>query len=480
MPTTSRREFLKSSAAASTAFGLFTISGTKASGKVIGANDTIRIGVAGIHGQGKYHIKGFAGQKNVEVAYLADPDSRWFDTRSAFVTDAGGRAPKCVGDPREMFDAADIDAVSIATPNHWHTLLTIWACQAGKDVYVEKPLSHNVSEGRLCIEAATKYNRIVQHGTQSRSNHGRANEIAAVQSGDYGKLIVSKGYCCKARWSIGEKPVTSPPSELDFDLWLGPAPKLAYHDNLVPYNWHWFWPTGNGDIGNQGVHQLDVARWAIKDSTLPTRVWSLGGRFGYADQGVTPNMQLAVFEYGDVYLVFEVRGLVQKHDKFPRKVDNEYYTTEGVIMNGRFRPAGGGKSEKLKNYSVRVTPGNRYGSFIRALRSRKQEDINATVEDGHYSSALCHLANISYRLGREVPFDHRTQSLGDNKEILDSFNDIQENLIGVGVELKDKSYQLGADLQFDPQTERFVDNPEADKMLTREYRKGYEVSSDMV
>ena len=204
--------------------------------------------------------------------------------------------------------------ISIAAPNHWHSLITIWACQAGKDVYVEKPLSHHMSEGRKCVEAARKYRRVVQHGTQKRSHQQLAQQISAIQSGKYGKLLVSKGYCCKPRWSIGFKKPAQPPAHLDFDLWLGPAPEQTYHENLVHYNWHWFWDTGNGDIGNQGVHEMDVARWAIKGATLPTRMWSLGGRFGYEDQAQTPNTLLAVYEYGETLLVFETpRSCRERH-----------------------------------------------------------------------------------------------------------------------------------------------------------------------
>ncbi len=272
MARITRRSFVKSSAAASTAFGLFTIAGTKSSGRVLGANDMIRVGVAGIHGRGQSHIDGFGKElkdQNVQVTYLIDPDTRWFDSRKSTVAGFGGGDPKCVKDIREALDDKNLDVVTVATCNHWHSLITIWACQAGKDVYVEKPISHNVFEGRKCVEAAAKYGRVVQHGTQQRSSLERAREIAAVQSGKYGKLLVSKGYCCKPRWSIGTKPLGAPPAELDFNIWLGPALEQSYHANLVPYNWHWFWDTGNGDIGNQGVHEMDVARWAIKDATLP-------------------------------------------------------------------------------------------------------------------------------------------------------------------------------------------------------------------
>src|SRR6266542_3185571 len=307
-----RRSFLKQTVAASAVFPLFHIAGTKASGWVLGAHDVIRVGVAGIHGQGNAHIDQYLELRNVQVTHLIDPDRSLFASRSQKIREKGANTPKCFQDIREALEDKDLDVISVAAPNHWHSLLTIWACQAGKDVYVEKPLSHLFDEGRRCIEAARKYGRIVQHGTQQRSSESRANEIAAVHSGKYGRLLVSKGYCCKPRWSIGRKPVETPPPDLAFDLWLGPAPLQPYHGNLVHYNWHWFWDFGNGDIGNQGVHEIDVARWAIPGANLPTKVWSLGGRFAEEDQGQTPNMQLAVMEFGDVLLVFEVRGLVDK------------------------------------------------------------------------------------------------------------------------------------------------------------------------
>jgi predicted dehydrogenase len=482
MARITRRKFLKRSAAASTAFGLFTIAGTKASGRVLGANDTIRVGVAGIHGRGQSHIDGFGHElkgENVQVTYLIDPDSRWFESRKSAVAAAGGRSPECVKDIRQALDDPNLDVVSVATCNHWHSLITVWACQAGKDVYVEKPISHNVFEGRKCVEAAKKYGRVVQHGTQQRSSKERAGEIAAVQSGRYGKLLVSKGYCCKGRWSIGAKPVGAPPSELDFNLWLGPAPEQSYHGNLVPYNWHWFWDTGNGDIGNQGVHEMDVARWAIKDSTLPKSVWSLGGRFGYEDQGQTPNTQLAVFDYGDALLVFEVRGLVDNPDRgnVARNVSNEYYTTDGMILEGKFYPHGSKEGIAIERPEVRVTPGGTFGSFIRAVRSRKPEDNNADAEVAHYSAALCHLANISYRLGQQVPYDRAAAALGDNKQVVAAFDNIRDNLKAIGLKLEETDYTLGRTLAFDPAAEKFTGAgaDEANPLLTRPYRAPFVV-----
>jgi predicted dehydrogenase len=483
MSQLTRRQFVKSAAAASTAFGLFTVAGTKSSGKVLGANDVVRVGVAGINGRGGSHINEFAKMKGVQVTYLIDPDSRLFGSRTQTVEKLAGNTPKCVQDIRTALEDKDLDAVSVATTNHWHSLITIWACQSGKDVYVEKPISHNVFEGRKCVEAARRYKRMVQHGTQQRSSGGRAKEIAAVQSGKYGKLLVSKGYCCKPRWSIDKKPTQDAPDGLDFNLWTGPAAKQSYHGNLVHYNWHWFWDFGNGDIGNQGVHEMDVARWAIPGATLPTKVWSLGGRFGYVDQGQTPNTQMTVMEFGDVLLVFEVRGLVEDpkantpRSKDLTRVDNEYYTTEGRIHQGKFYPKSGGAAEKLADCGGEVRPGGPFGSFINAVRSRKEEDLNANAEIAHYSAALCHLANISYRLGEPVSWDQKSKTLGDNKVVYETFAALESNLTqGVGLKLDGLTYQLGRTLSFDPQKEKFVGDAKAEQLLTREYRSPFAVA----
>jgi len=483
MARLTRRRFLQSSVAASTAFGLFTVAGTKASGRVLGANDTIRVGVAGIRGRGQSHIDAFARDQkdhNVQVTYLIDPDTRLFDSRRSKVAQSGGNEPKCVKDIREALDDKNLDVVSVATCNHWHSLITIWSCQAGKDVYVEKPISHNVYEGRKCVEAAQKYGRVVQHGTQQRSSLDRAKEIAALQSGKYGKLLVSKGYCCKPRWSIGTKPFETPPAELDFNIWLGPAPEQPYHGNLVPYNWHWFWDTGNGDIGNQGVHEIDVARWAIKDATLPKSVWSLGGRLGFEDQGQTPNMQMAVFDYGDALLVFEVRGLVGNAQKgnVPNKVLNEYYTTEGVIREGKFYRNGEGDGEAVTGgESAHVTPGGPFGAFIQAVRSRKPEDNNANAEVAHYSAALCHLANASFRLGNATPLAKAGENLGDNARVKETFGNLSDNLEAVGVNLDATTYKVGPHLTFDPASEKFTGEhaAAANPLLTRAYRHPFVV-----
>lgn len=483
MASISRRDVLKA-AAASSVFPLFTIAGTKASGQVIGANDVVRIGVAGVNGRGGSHINEFTKKDSkAQVTYLIDPDKSLYPDRTDAVKKKAGNTPKCVADIRQALDDKELDAISVATPNHWHSLISIWACQAGKDVYVEKPLSHNLFEGRKLVEAMRKYKRIVQHGTQNRSSVGKAKEIAAVQSGKYGKLLVSKGYCCKPRWALNPHPVESPPATLDFNLWLGPAPEQPFHKNLHPYNWHWFWDFGNGDIGNQGVHEMDIARWAIKDATLPNKVWSLGGRLGYTDQGQTPCMQMAVMEFGDTMLVFEVRGLVGKHDAWPNKVGNEFYTTDGMIADGKFIPKSGDKPVELKddpNLEVKVAPGGAFGSFINAVRSRKIEDCNCDAEVGHYSSALCHLANISYRLGaKDASAAEPYVDLGENKQVRETYINLQENLKAVDVDITKTKFKVGRVLKCDPTAELIIDDAEANGLLTRSYRDPFVVPNEV-
>jgi len=480
----SRRTFLRRTAAAalggtaSVATGL-TIAGTKASGRVLGANDTIRVAVAGINDRGQAHIAAFTDIDKVQVTHLVDPDSRLFESRAEAVKRRGGNTPKCFQDIRQALDDKDLDVVSVATCNHWHSLITVWSCQARKDVYVEKPCSHNVFEGRKCVEAARRYNCIVQHGTQQRSSRERASQMAAIRSGKYGKLLVSKGYCCKPRWSIKFKEPKDPPKGLDFNLWLGPAPQQPYHENLVHYNWHWFWDFGNGDMGNQGVHEMDVARWAIKDATLPKSVWALGGRWvdepDFKDQGQTPNMELCVFDYGETLIVFETRGLVGRHKGFPPKVANEFYTTEGMIRDGKFHPKEGGKTHDVEVEPILVTPGREFGSFIRCVRSRKREEVNGEIEEAHCSAALCHLGNISYRLGEPVPFSHAPPAVADNQQIAESFDAIKENLKAAGLNLAQATYQLGPTLKVDPKMEKFIDNEQANRLLSRPYREPFVV-----
>ena len=472
-----RRTFLTQAAAAAA-----VAAAARPLAKVLGANDQIGVAVVGINGRGSSHIGEFRDMADTRVVALCDVDSNVLAARAKPFADEGQEVATYT-DFRALLEDRRVDVVSIATPNHWHSLMTIWACQAGKDVYVEKPCSHNVFEGRKCVEAARKYGRIVQHGTQGRSSDGTARQIAAVRSGRYGRLLVSKGYCCKPRWSIGFKPFTPVPPHVDFDLWLGPAPDQFYHENLVHYNWHWFWDTGNGDMGNQGVHEMDIARWAIKDATLPKAVIGMGGRWvdepGFKDQGQTPNMELSVFDFGGTLLVFETRGLVDKIPAFPRRVGNEFFMEGGVIRDSRFFPGGEGEGEPLADVDYELRPGGHFGNFINCVRSRRQEELNADILLGHYASALCHIGNISYRLGSDVPFAERPAALTASKVVSDSMLTVLENTRAIGVGEECTTYRLGSALEFDAATEQFVDSPSANMMLSRPYRRPFVVPDEV-
>ncbi|MHC4173147.1 MAG: Gfo/Idh/MocA family protein [Planctomycetota bacterium] len=471
MKRITRRNFMKSSIAAGVGWTL-----ARPFSRVRGANSDIRMAVIGINGRGGRHIEEFRRLPGVRVVALCDVDRNVLDRRVRPFENRNERVDSYV-DVRELLEDISIDAVSVATTNHWHSPITVWACQAGKDVYVEKPCSHNIFEGRQSVEAARKYNRIVQHGTQSRASSNWTRQIAVVQSGVYGQLLVSKGYCCKPRWSIGFKPIKIPPEHLDFNLWLGPAPEQPYHENLVHYNWHWFWDTGNGDMGNQGAHQMDIARWAIKDSTLPASVISMGGRWvdgpNFTDQGQTPNMELSVFDYGQTLLVFETRGLVGRDDEFPRKITNEFFLEEGSIIGGKFYPWGSDQGEPLVSVDYPRPSENNFENFISCVRSRRQQDLYADILEAHLSSALCHLGSISYRMGSEVPFDEDTTVLGDDEIVSDSMMAVLENTKAIGVDPATSTYRLGPKLEFNPETERFVDNLAADMLLTRPYREPF-------
>jgi predicted dehydrogenase len=498
----SRRSFIKGSL--SVAAGSLLIAGTKASGDFRGANEAIRVAIAGINGRGGAHIDAYGGMKDVRIAYLVDPDTRLYPAKLRSVEnrvtkpekpakgEAGANAekdapppppapnavaflpPRTVPDIRTALDDKDVDAISIATPNHWHSLMTIWACQAGKDVYVEKPLSHNIHEGRIAVDTARKYGRIVQHGTQSRSSGGWDKVAAAIASGKLGKLLVSRALCYKPRPSIGFKPVEPVPAGVDFNLWLGPAPQTAFHKNLVHYNWHWFWDYGNGDIGNQGVHEMDKARWAIPNGTLPKTAISLGGRFGYEDQGQTPNTQIAIIDYGQTQLIFEVRGL--KTGKYlDEGVGNIFHCEAGTIRGTKFYPKDSDKSAPLPDVEVPKRPGNgNFGNFIAACRSRRKEDLNADVLEAHLSCIPIHLANASYRLGADVPFNPKTKAFGDNKDAYETLARMEEHLKENALKLEGMNYRLGKLLTIDPRSE-MTDDPKANEILTGTYRKGFEV-----
>jgi predicted dehydrogenase len=477
-----RRDFVKNTLAAAASI---TIAGTKSSGRVLGANETIRVGVAGLNGRGGSHVDAFSSMPGVQVTYLIDPDARTFGRHVKRVQERSGNAPRTVADVRRALTDRNVDVITIATPNHWHALMTMWAVQAGKDVYVEKPASHNVREGRMAVDLARKHNRIVQHGTQSRTEGGWKDVVAVIRSGKLGRLLVARGLCYKRRDnSMGMAPSINRadvPGQLDFNLWTGPAPMRPYHENLVPYRWHWFWDFGNGDIGNQGVHEMDKARWAIAGAALPRSVVCVGGRFGPSDRAETPNTQIAVFDYGPTQLVFEVRGLsTRPYGKLRdgHGVSNVYHLEEGTIYGNVFYPRNSETPAPLPRVETQRRPGNNhFANFIAAVRSRRRDDLNADILEGHYSSALCHLANISYRLGTDVPFNPRTRAFGDNQEAYETLARMEEHLRDNQLKLPDMRYRVGRRLTIDAKAESFVNDAEAGRLLTRDNRTGFAVNN---
>lgn len=476
MARINRRKFVQGSAAG---VGLI-LAGTRASGRVIGANDRLRIAVAGLNGRGRSHMAGWMGQKNVEITYLIDPDEnvRNGARQNVAAKSKGEMSPKAVADVREALADKTLDAISVATPNHWHSLITIWAAQAGKHVYVEKPMSHDVGEGRVAWEAQKKYGVVVQHGTQSRSNAKIAGLHEQIQAGKFGKLKISYGYCCKPRGGIGQKSAGPPPSNLDWSLWKGPAQIDNYHGNFVHYNWHWFWKTGNGDLNNQGTHQLDIARWALdKDQTHPVRVMALGGRFQWDDQGETPNTMFAMAEYPNgQYCFFNVRNVNYKG--YQRQVENEYYFEDGSrIVRGKHYAKGSSDGVKLDIPNGKITPGGNWGAFIAACRAGKPEMANGTAEDAHYGCVLGHLMNNSYRLGKTVPFNAKAGRFGDNADAHDHFMRLHD-VMSKGVGVKDGAeYTVGPTLTFDGASESHVgDHADAANALLKDTNtKGFEV-----
>ncbi len=489
-----RREFLTRSAQAAAgvvASGAMPASfpAPAISRKIIGANDRLNLAIIGIRGRGMYQAESFAKLDNVHIKTLVDVDENLFAERVASIEKQQGYKPATAHDMRRVFEDKEIDAVTVATPNHWHALATIWACQAGKHVYVEKPCSHNVWEGRKMVEAARKYNCLVQVGCQNRSRQSAIAAMKFLREGKLGKIYMARGLCFKPRGDIGRYPdgplaagesfamtldsnrqepayTTAYLKNVHYDMWLGPAPMRPFNRNRFHYNWHWHWDYGNGDTGNQGPHQFDFARWGLNKEEYPVKVGSYGGQFVHDSSQETPNTQTTIFEYADgTIFEFATRGLFTNAEgEFTKAemllatngkwqasmsgamtIGNLFFGSEGwmqIDAGGVWQTFFGRKNEpgpSADSTDEAYDPMNLAGSgdsvhfnnFITALRSGKREDLTCEIEAGHLSSALPHLANIAYRLGRE--------------------------------------------LKFDGKQEKFVNDAEANRMLAREYRKPYVV-----
>ena len=448
-----RRDFIKKSlvGTAGIVIGGMGLS-SKSYASIMGSNDRITMAVIGIRGRGKGHMESWSKLKenrNVFLKTICDVDENLLADRAKIVENAIGTKPLTEWDMRRVFDDQGIDAVSIATPNHWHALATIWACQAGKHVYCEKPSNHNVWEGRKMIEAARKYNVRVQIGFQNRSIANVMEAMKFLHEGGIGDVFMAKGNCYKPRDSFGISEDSLPPDGLHYDAWLGPAQWKAYNEKRGHYNWHWHWNTGNGDTGNQGPHQFDIARWGLNKNEHPVTIASAGGVFGIDPKECsqeTPNTQTSLFTYDDgKVLEFETRGrYTNSESSLNIKIGNLFFGTEGYMeLNGSqwraFRerekePFAGSDvatSETPSDPTFLKAPGGteHYANFIDAIRSESNNELHCDVREGVMSSDLPGLANIAYRLKRQLTFRG--------------------------------SY------------EKFANDPEADMMLTRRYRKPY-------
>ena len=436
MEQINRRTFLKKSTAASAGVAVATSVIAKSS-KRFDVNDTINIAVIGIRSRGKDHYRALAKVPNVRVAVLCDIDERLFPEAVSEVEKLTGHKPRTVNDYQKVLSDSEIDAVSIATPNHWHALQTIWACQAGKDVYVEKPVSHTILEGRKMVEAARKYNRVVQTGTQSRSNISTVQALNFLADGGLGEVYMTKGLCLKPRGSIGHVKNSEIPEGVNWDAFLGPAPYRPFNQNRFQYKWHWFWDTGNSDLGNQGIHQTDIGRWALGQYTHPVRINGMGNFFVWDSDQETPNIQILEFEYEDgSVLHFEVRGLGTNAEAGMRignlifgskgwmSITSEdegkcktYYSDIKLMESGfsSYKEEEGPvfSSEDPATQDAVV---NHFNNFIDCVRSRKWQDLKADILEGHLSSSLCHLGNIACRLKRSLKFNPHAETFIDDRE----------------------------------------------------------------
>ena len=441
-------------------------------------NETLNVAVIGVRGRGGSHIEGFVPRSDTVITHLCDPDEKVLHSRADQVAAKQGSRPKVVKDMRQVFDDPSVDVVSIATPNHWHALAAIWAIQAGKDVYVEKPVSHNVSEGRRIVQAARKHQKICQTGTQCRSNPSNIESIAFLRGGGIGDIRVARGLCYKRRGSIGARGDYPIPAEIDYDLWSGPAEIAPLTRPQLHYDWHWQWAYGNGDLGNQGIHQMDLARWGLGVEHVSPRLFSYGGRFGYEDAGDTANTQVVVHDYGPKSLVFEVRGL--KTDSLRgAQVGVIFEGTQGYLVMTSYDQAAafdpdGNLIKSFKGGSDAL----HYANFVKAVRSRNHADLSADILEGHLSSALCHTGNISYRLGEELSLPQvkeRLQGVKCTDNLQATLERTLFHLAENGVEMTANHFRVGPVLTMNPETETFVGNDQANQMLTREYRKPFVV-----
>jgi predicted dehydrogenase len=405
MPALNRRSFLTTSAATVT-----TLSALTAAGAAKKPNERVVLAVMGVRGRGVDHLRGFSSIKGVEIAYVCDPDANVVPRALKELAKHQKREPKVIKDVREALQDKDVTALTVAAPDHWHALATIWACEHGKDVYVEKPVSHNLLEGRRMVEVARKHDRIVQVGTQRRSGEHFHRLVKFMHEGKLGKVPFARTWIAGHRASIGHKKDGPVPKGVDYDLWLGPAPKRPFNRNRFHYEWHWNWDYGTGEIGNNGIHALDVVRWVL-GLEAPVRVTSGGGKYFYDDDRQTPDTQVAVFDFPKTCVMWEHR-IWSKTGLAGEPFGGALYGEKGTLF---FDSKGwhviDGDKETVKGADME---GAHFRNFIDSVRDHKRP--NADIEDGHKSTRLCHLGNIALRLGRALRFDAKTETILHDSE----------------------------------------------------------------
>ena len=497
MSVFSRREFIHRTAVLSAASPAHGFPAARAAdeptAKKGSATDRLKVAVVGVRSRGMSHVNGFLDKtNNCEIVAVCDCDEGVIGGAMKRVKEAQGAEPQFVKDVRKLVEDKSLDIISIATPNHWHATMAVWAMRAGKHVYCEKPATHNVKEGRIMTDTMAATKTVCQVGTQSRSNPGMRDAIKYLHDGKLGKVQLAYGLCYKPRKSIGKvSGPQEPPKTMDYDLWCGPAKVIPPHrktgNGTVHYEWHWIWEYGNGDFGNQGVHEADKARWGLQATGLPTSAVGVGGRFGYVDDGETPNTQLCLYEYPQGPLLFETRGLPT--DKFKvvngaegAGVGNVWYCENGYLVCPNY--SGGIAYDRDGKQLAKFGGGgdhHHFRNFVEAVRAGDAGKLNCPAEEGHYSAAICHLGNISYRVGKAGTMADAAAAFDANKTAAEAFGRMTDHLTDNKVDLREAKGMVGAKLTIDPKAEAVTavadggDKAKANELLFREYRKGFDI-----
>jgi len=468
-----RRNFVASAAAAAATC-------LSSGRRVRGANNDLRIAFLGVRGKGYHHVEQFTALPGVRIAALCDPDRAVLAERAA---QASVPPDRCFTDMRAVFDSNDVDAVVVATPNHWHALATVWACQAGKDVYVEKPCSHTIWEGRQMIAAARKQGRIVQVGTQRRSDDNLRELFEQLRAGELGKIHRVRVLHYNRRDSIGRLDAPKPPpASVDYNLWAGPAPMSPVTRPQFHYDWHWFWETGNGELGNNGPHAIDLALWVLGYDHLAPRVQSVGGRFVWDDDGETPNTQIIYYDYQPAPILAEIRNLPDRAAS--RNSDQYKGLRAGIIVEcegGYFAGMDGGAIYDNNGKQVRKIGGDsgrhHPANFIEAVRSRKVANLTCDIAQGDLSTALCHQGNISHRLGSAVAVAEVRESIQDEPLLADAYERMAEHLRANAPQGAAEPVTLGPIVEFDAHAQRFTGRhaEAANAQLRGDYRSPFVV-----